>query len=141
MVTPYTESKIYSKKVTQFDEHPVFKGWNITNKQYNTRDPERKVTKILYKNPPEPSILELYRNYQSALEKDAVTLLYECNQKKMECVDGYVGAHLRQQFDIHVIGNKDGRYMFANLEQEGQITFIVLAVGNQSTDIHVIKIK
>ncbi|MCU7850571.1 MAG: OmpA family protein [Candidatus Thiodiazotropha sp. (ex Monitilora ramsayi)] len=141
LVTPYTGSKIYSKKVTQFDEYSVFKGWDKTNKQYNTQELEGKITKILYKNPPERSILELYRNYQSALEKDGVTLLYECNQKKKTCVDGYVGAHLRQQFGIHAIGNKDGRYMFARLQQEGQVAYIVLAVGNQSTDVHVIEMK
>ena len=141
LVSPYTGSSIYSKHVKQFDEYTVFKGWDKAAKQYNTQYLEGKVTKILYKNPPERSILELYRNYKSALEKDGVSLLYECNQKRKECVDGYVGAHLRQQFGISAIGNKDGRYMFAKLQQEEQVAYIVLAVGNQSTDVHVIEMK
>ena len=141
LVRPYDGSKIYSKDVIQYDEYRVFRGWNKEAKKYNTQMLEGKVTKILYKNPPERSVLELYRNYQSALEKEGVTILYECNQANMECVDGYIGAHLRQQFGIHAIGNKSGRYMFAKLEQEEQIAYLVLAVGEQSTDVHVVEIK
>ncbi len=141
LVTPYAGSSIYSKDVKQYDEYRVFKGWNKETKKYNTQILEGKITKILYKNPPERSVLELYRNYQSALEKEGVTILYECNQANMECVDGYVGAHLRQQFGIKAIGNKSGRYMFAKLDQEEQTAYLALAVGKQSTDVHVIEMK
>lgn len=141
LVTPYAGSRIYSKDVKQYDEYRVFKGWNKEAKKYITQVLEGKVTKILYKNPPERSILELYRNYQSALEKDGVTILYECNQANMECVDGHVGSQLRQQFGVHAIGNKSGRYMFAKLDLEEQTAYLALAVGKQSTDVHVIEMK
>ena len=141
LVTAYAGSSIYSKAVKQYDEYRVFQGWDKQNKKYNTQMLEGKVTKILYKNPPERSLLELYRNYQRALEKEGVTVLYECNQANLECVDGYVGAHLRQQFDIHAIGNKAGRYLFARLDLEEQTAYLVLAVGEQSTDVHVVEMK
>jgi len=141
LVTPYAGSSIYSKGVKQYDEYRVFKGWNKKEKKYNTQTFEGKITKILYKNPPERSVLELYRNYKSALEKQGVSILYECNQANKECVDGYVGAHLRQKFGVHAIGNKSGRYMFAKLDQEKQIAYLVLAVGEQSTDVHVVEMK
>jgi len=141
LVTPYAGSIIYSKDVKQYDEYRVFKGWAKQAKKYTTQMLEGKVTKILYKNPPERSVLELYRNYQSALEKEDISILYECNQAYKECVDGYVGAHLRQQFGIHAIGNKVGRYMYAKLEQEKQIAYLVLAVGKQSTDVHIVEMK
>lgn len=141
LVTPYEGSKIYSKSVKQFDEYRAFKGWIKEQKKYETQKLEGKVTKILYKNPPERSVLELYRNYRKALEKEGVTIIYECNQANMECVDGYVGGHLRQQFGIHAIGNKSGRYMFAKLEQEDQNAYLAIAVGGQSTDVHVVEMK
>lgn len=141
LVTPYDGSRIYSKDVKQYDEYRAFKGWIKEQKKYTTQLLEGKVTKILYKNPPDRSVLELYRNYRSALEKKGVTILYECNQANMECVDGYVGAHLRQQFSINAIGNKSGRYIFAKLEQEEQIAYLALAVGGQSTDVHVVEMK
>ena len=141
LVKPYEGSKIYSKNVAQFDEYSVFKGWDKATKKYNTQKLEGKVTKILYKNPPDRSVMELYRNYRSALEKEGVTILYECNQAKMECVDGYIGSTLRQQFGIHAFGRNSGRYMFAKLEQEEQVAYLVLVVGKQSTDVHVIEMK
>lgn len=141
LVTPYAGSSIYSKDVKQYDEYRVFKGWDKAEKKYNTQTLEGKITKILYKNPPERSVLELYRNYQDALEQQGVSILYECNQANMECVDGYVGAHLRQEFGIHAIGNKSGRYVFAKLDQEEQIAYLALAVGEQNTDVHVVEMK
>ena len=141
LVSAYAGSSIYSKDIKQFDEYRVFKGWDKETKEYRTEVLEGKITKILYKNPPERSVLELYRNYQSALETEGVNILYECNQSNMECVDGYVGAHLRQRFGIYAIGNKSGRYLFARLDQEDQLAYLVLAVGNQNTDVHVIEMK
>lgn len=141
LVSPYAGSTIYSKDVKQYDEYRVFKGWDKDAKKYNEETLEGKVTRIFYKNPPERSVLELYRNYETALKKEGVEVLYECNQKKMECVDGYVGAHLRQQFNIASIGNKDGRYMFAKLEQDDQTAYLMLAVGAANTDVHVVEMK
>jgi len=102
---------------------------------------EGKVTKILYNNPPELSVLELYRNYQNALKKEGGTLIYECNQSNLECVDGYVGANLRTKFAINGISNKVGRLMFAKLDQDEQIAYLLLAVGEKYNDVHVIEIK
>jgi outer membrane protein OmpA-like peptidoglycan-associated protein len=102
---------------------------------------EGKVTKILYKNPPERSMLEVYRNYRNAMAAEEVDLLYECNQDNKECVDGYVGAHLRQQFDLYALGNKRGRYLFTRLDQGDQVAYLILAVGDNNTDVHVVEVK
>ena len=142
LVKPYEGSKIYSKNVEAFAEYSVFKGWDKETKEYNTQTLEGKVTKIRYKNPPERSVLELYRNYQGALEREGVTVLYECNQAKMECIDGPIATStLRQQFGIHAFGRNSGRYMFAKLEQAEQVAYLVLLVGKQSTDVHVVEMK
>ncbi|MDJ0783624.1 MAG: OmpA family protein [Desulfosarcinaceae bacterium] len=141
LVTPYAGSSIYSKDVTQFDEHRVFMGWKKDSKEFKVQVLEGKITKILYKNPPERSILELYRNYKGALQQEGVELLFECDQGKKECIDGHVGNQLRQQFGIRAIKNRSGRYVLAKLNQEKQIVYLALAVGNQSTDVHVIEMK
>jgi OOP family OmpA-OmpF porin len=141
LVTPYAGSSIYSKDVKAFDAYRVFQGWDAAAKAYKTQTLEGKVTKLLYSNPKDRSVLELYRNYESALKKDGVTVLYECDQTKMECVNGYVGSHLRTQFGINGIGNKSGRLMFAKLEQDAQTAYLLLAVGDKYTDVHVVEMK
>ena len=141
LLKAYAGSTIYSKDVKKYDEYTVFKGWDKANKKYNTQTLEGKVTKILYKNPKERSQLEIYRNYEAALKKDGVEILWQCNQAKMECMDGYVGANIRTKFNLHAIGNKTGRYVFAKLEQEDQTAYLMLAVGDANTDIHVVEMK
>ncbi|GAC13281.1 OmpA family protein [Aliiglaciecola lipolytica] len=141
LVAPYSGSKIYQKDMKQYDEYKVFKGWNKEEKKYVTDTLEGKVTKILYVNPPERSVLELYRNYQNALKKNDIEIIYECNQADMECVNGYVGANLRSKFDLHGIGNKTGRYFFAKLEQDEQTAYLAIAVGEKYSDVHVIEMK
>ena len=141
LVSAYAGSSIYSKEVKEFDSYRVFMGWDKTTKEYKTQDLEGKVTKILYKNPPNRSVLELWRNYEAALKKSGVTVLFECDQAKKECMDRYVGAYLRRDFAINGIGNTDGHLMYARLDQGEQTAFLVLAVGANYTDVHVVEMK
>ncbi len=141
LVSSYEGSKVYRKDIKQYDEYRVFLGWDKEAKEYKTRMLEGKVTRILYTNPPERSVLELYRNYENALKSEGAEILYSCNQANMECTDRYVGATIRTQFGIHGIGNKSGRYMFAKLEQEDQTAYLALSVGDRNTDVHVVEMK
>lgn len=141
LLSAYEGSTIYSKDVKQYDEYKVFKGWVKETKTYDTEMMEGKVTKILYNNPPERSVLEMFRNYEAALKADGVQVLYECNQSNKECMDSYVGANIRREFGLHGIGNDAGRYLFARLEQEDQVAYVMLAVGAKHTDVHVVEIK
>ena len=141
LVTPYSGSSIHSKDVKAFDAYRVFMGWDAATKGHKTQTLEGRVTKLLYTNPANRSVLELYRNYESALKQGGAEVLYACDQAAKECVDGYVGATLRQQFGIHGIGNKTGRLMFAKVEQDAQTAYLVLAVGEKYTDVHVVEMK
>ncbi|PIR34512.1 MAG: hypothetical protein COV36_00635 [Alphaproteobacteria bacterium CG11_big_fil_rev_8_21_14_0_20_44_7] len=141
LLSAYEGSTIYSKDMKEYDEYKVFRGWDKETKEYNTEMLEGKVTKILYKNPKERSILELYRNYEAALATKGVEIIYSCNQANMECVNDYIGANLRNKFNISAIGNKAGRYVYAKLEQEDQIAYLILAVGEAYTDVHIIEMK
>lgn len=142
LVSAYEGSKIKSKDVKRYDEYTVFKGWDKEAKDFVTETLEGKVTRILYVNPQDRSELELYRNYQAALDREGVEILFECNQaKNNECMDRYVGATLRQQFQIHGITNKAGRYLFSRLEQDEQVAYVVLSVGDRYTDVHVVEMK
>ncbi|MGP1684580.1 MAG: OmpA family protein [Giesbergeria sp.] len=141
LVTPYAGSSIYSKDAKEFDTYRAFLGWDAAAKAYKTQTLEGKVTKLLYTNPQNRSQLELYRNYENALKQKGVAVLFECDQANKECVDGYIGAHLRTQFGINAIDNKSGRLMFARLEQDAQTAYLLLAVGDKFTDVHVIEMK
>jgi len=141
LVAAYAGSSIYSKDVKEFDAYRVFKGWDKSAKAYKTESLEGKVTKILYKNPPKRSLLEIYRNYENAFKSSGVTVLYACDQANKECMDAYVGANLRREFGLAAIGNKSGRYLFARLDRDDQTAYLMLAVGDANTDVHVVEMK
>jgi OmpA-OmpF porin, OOP family len=141
LVTPYAGSSLYSKDVKAFDAYRVFQGWDAKAKAYKTQTLEGRVSKLLYSNPKNRSALELYRNYQSALKQSGAKVLYECDQARKECVDGYVGARLRTEFGINGIDNKSGRLMFVKLEQDAQTAYLLLAVNDKYTDVHVVEMK
>ncbi len=141
LITSYAGSSIYSKDVKTYDAYRVFMGWDKAAKAYKTQTLEGKVTRILYTNPAQRSLLEIYRNYESVLKKAGAIVLFECDQAKKECVDGYVGAHLRTEFGINGIGNQSGRLLFAQLDQGAETAYLLLAVGDKYTDVHVVEIK
>jgi outer membrane protein OmpA-like peptidoglycan-associated protein len=142
LVGAYEGSTIHSKEVTEYDEYTMFKGWEKETKRYITDSLEGKVTKLLYTNPEGRSILEIFRNYEKALAQDGAKILYTCNQEKnRECMDTYVGASLRREFQLHSIYNKDGRYLIAKLHQDTHTAYIMLGVGQKYTDIHIVEMQ
>lgn len=141
LVVPYEGSSLHNKQVKEFDAYSLFKGWNKQSKAYVTEALEGKVTKIHYKTPPGRSEIEIYHNYRAALTQAGAQILYECDQTKVECMDTYVGSLLRQRFGIQSIGNRTGHYMAAKLERDNQTAYVVIGVGPQDADVHVVEMK
>ncbi len=141
LIAPYEGSTIRRKQVKEFDEYQAFKGMDASGKQATGLQLEGKITKILYKIPPERSILEIYRNYEDAVNRAGAEILYSCDQKKQECAKRYAAPTLQKYSDIHSISNLAGRYLLARVEQDEHTAYIAIAVGQISTDIHVIEVK
>ncbi len=141
LIAPYEGSTIRRKDVKEFDEYSAFTGMDETGKQPTSLSLEGKVTKILYKQPKERSILELFRNYEMAVKQAGGRILFSCNQEKYECVKAYAGPTLQKLSDLHAISNTAGRYLLAQIEQDEQVAYIAIAVGQSHTDIHVIEVK
>ena len=142
LIAAYEGSKIYSKSIKEYDEYQLFKGYDKAQKQYLTETLEGKITLILYTNPPERSALEIYRNYQQAVNKVGAEIIFECNQAKdRECIDSYVGANLRKKFNIHGIYNNTGRYMISKLNNDQYNAYLVIGVIDKYTDVHIIEMR
>lgn len=142
LIAAYEGSKIYSKKFKEFDEYELFKGFDNEKKEFITEYLEGKVTKILYTNPKERSELEIYRNYKQAIDKEGAEVIFECNQgRNLQCINRYVGANLRKRFGINGIGNKSGRYMINKLQNDQYNAYLIVAVGDKYTDIHIVEMK
>lgn len=141
LITPYEGSTIKRKKVQEFDEYSAFTGMDESGKNPTGLSLEGKVTKIFYTKPKERSILEVFRNYEDAIEREGAEILYTCNQEKKECVKRYAGPTLQKFSDIHAISNLKGRYLLSRFSQDEHTAYVAIAVGQTFTDIHVIEVK
>ena len=141
LVSPYEGSEIRRKKVIQFDEYDAFTGMDDSGKNPTGLALEGKVTKVFYNKPKDRSILEVFRNYETAVVQSGAEILYTCNQEEKECVERYAGPTLQKYSDIHAISNLAGRYLLARIRQEEQTAYVAIAVGQNFTDIHVIEVQ
>lgn len=141
LVSPYEGSDIRRKDVKEFDEYSAFMGMDETGKDPTGLQLEGKVTRILYTKPKERSILEVFRNYETAIEQAGAEILFSCNQEKTECAKAYAGPTLQKYSNIHSVYNLVGRYMLAKLADGDNTAYIAIAVGPSFTDIHVVEVK
>jgi OOP family OmpA-OmpF porin len=140
LLKPYEGSAIRHKNVQKFDEYSAFFGMDQTGEQPVELELKGKITKLIYSNPKERSIFEIFQNYHMALEQGGAKILYQCNQKKYECAKRYAGPTFQKLSDIHSITNLVGRYLLAKIENAGHTAVIAVAIGEQFTDIHIIEI-
>lgn len=141
LISPYEGSTIRRKKVLEFDEYHAFTGMDDSGQEATTIDLEGRVTKINYVNPKDRSRLEMIRNYEAAMLSAGAEIIYQCNQDELECVARYAGPTFQKTSDIHAMANLAGRYLLARINQGDEVAYIAIAVGQSSTDVHVIEVK
>ena len=140
LVTSYEGSKLLRKTVQEFDEYQAFMGIDTIGNKPMGLKLSGKVTKLYFSHPKKRSILEVFKNYQIALEQNGATLLYQCDQKNYECAKNYAGPTLQKFSGINSISNLLGRYLLARIEKSNQTAYVAVAVGEQFSDVHVIEI-
>jgi OOP family OmpA-OmpF porin len=78
LVSRYPGSCITSYRTSDFDEFTLPLGKVNGEGLAKGKQLEGKITYIKYETPPERSILEIYRNYESALKNAGFEILYSC---------------------------------------------------------------
>ncbi len=142
LITPYEGSDLRRKNVTEFDEYSAFTGMDEAGKETTSLELEGKITRLFYTKPKERSILEVYRNYEAALDQAGAEILFTCDQKKNNgCVPRYAGPTLQKLQGLHAMANTVGRYVLAKIEQAEQEAYVAIVVGQTFTDIHVVEVK
>ena len=77
LVTRYPGSVIYQYATHEFDEFKLPVG-KVVKDEPKSQRVEGKITRIVYTNPPNRSVLEIYRNYETALRRAGLQTLFEC---------------------------------------------------------------
>lgn len=140
LLSAYEGSNLRRKDVKDFNVYDVFTGADDQGKPAGF-SVEGKITRILYKDPKDRSVLEIYRNYESALVNAGAEILYQCNQAKGECIKRYARRALSKFNKLSTISNTDGRYLLGKIKKADYTAFVVVAVGKGFTQIDVAEIK
>ena len=80
LVNPYEGSQLRRKNIQEYDEYNAFLGMDESGEKPIDLELKGKVTKLVYSQPKDRSILEVYTNYQQALEQAGANILYQCNK-------------------------------------------------------------
>lgn len=141
LVSPYAGSTLRKSSVVEFGEYRAFTGMDATGKEPTGIALEGRITKLLYSKPGERSVLEVFRNYELAMQDAGAEILYSCNQDELECAERYAGPTLQQYSGIMSVANLNGRYLLARLTNADAAAYIAIAVGQNFTDVHVVELK
>lgn len=141
LISSYEGATLRKKDVKEFDEYRTFEGTDTKSDEPVGTDLEGKVTRIVYKNPAKRSVLEIYRNYEAALQKAGAEIVHQCNQAKYECVKRYAQGALNKHSKISTITNTAGRYILGKVTQDDHVAYVAIAVGPSYTQIDVVEIK
>ena len=68
LVSPYEGSDLRRKDVKEFDEYNAFMGTDESGKEPTGLALEGRVTRLFYTKPKDRSILEVFRNYETAVK-------------------------------------------------------------------------
>jgi len=140
LISAYEGSDLRRKDVKEFDEYNAFTGMDESGEEPTGIALQGKVTRILYKQPGERSILEVFRNYEMAITESGAEILFQCNQEESECAARYAGPTMLEYSDIQSVSNLAGRYLLARFDEADHVAFVAVAVGQTFTDIHVVEV-
>ncbi len=121
----YEASEITKYEQQQFNEYallvkPATKDGGVAKNPGSTQNLEGKVTRITYRAPAERTTLEVFRNYQAALDAAGLEVLFEC---KNEACGGRKFTHaVVAKSNYLVMGEsyRDFRYLAAKLTRPEQ---------------------
>jgi len=147
LISRYPGSYIAKYLTKEFDEFslpmgPVEEENQITKNQHL----EGKITRIVYVAPAGRTVLEVFRNYQSALKKAGFETLFSCGPQG--CGSSVANAYANSGDNADYWGPQHGiRYVSAKLARPEGDVYVSLLIDNQGPDsranaeLYVIEVK
>ncbi|HKZ52316.1 MAG TPA: DUF4892 domain-containing protein [Candidatus Acidoferrales bacterium] len=141
LIKPYTGSTIWERQVVEFDEAVIPLGpGDKDHKLTQSQRLEGKITRLNYKVPEGRSILEVYRNYETALKQAGFEVLYTCGPK--EAKDCGPGVTLPYWFGNKTwVSSWESRYLTARLARPEGDAWVAVESRPGHTYILVVETK
>ncbi|MCF8339291.1 MAG: OmpA family protein [Bacteroidales bacterium] len=126
MISRYEGSVIKGYEQFEYDRAKFPSGKEDGELQTTTL--EGKLTKIFYRAPERPSVLQVQRNYQMALQDAGFEILYKCDKHGLS--NKYIGG-----MGQHLFYDQDAYYILARMPgEEGHIYASIAISGHKNRD-------
>ncbi len=139
LVSRFPGSQIQKYSVKEFDEYNFIKGIDLEKGEFVGKKLAGRVTRIVYSNPKERSTLEIYKNFEMALNKGGMKTIFQCSGEG--CGAGISASHWSRFNGISAYTGNKSRYLAGRIESGGQEAYVSVMVGRNRTQVDVIEIK
>jgi OmpA-OmpF porin, OOP family len=138
LVSRYPDSKLTKSEVEDFGKYKLVTGLDVKAMAFATQDLEGEVTRLIYENPPGRSTLEIFRNYQQALEKAGARILFACEEDR--CGPAFARSKWNQTNGLFAASDGDPRFLAAMLIKGDTRAYLAVMVGKRRTQVDVVEI-
>lgn len=139
LLSRYPGSTVTSKTAKEFDSYTLVESLEVDGMKFGGRPLEGQVTRLVYQNPKERSTLEIFRNYQTALEGAGAKVLFTCEQDT--CGPGFVRSAWNRFNGLFAASDGDPRYLAAEVRQGETTAYVAVMVGRARTQVDVVEIR
>jgi outer membrane protein OmpA-like peptidoglycan-associated protein len=136
LVTRYAGSTVVDRKAEAFGQYMLMTGFDRQG-ALQGRQLEGKVTRLTYRNPAGRSTLEIFRNYQAALEKAGLEPIFTC--ALAECGPAYARSAWGRFNGLFVATDGDPRYLAGSLRTKEGTAYVAVMVGRTRTQLDVVE--
>jgi outer membrane protein OmpA-like peptidoglycan-associated protein len=139
LVTRYPGSKVKKHDAQEFAAYKLVVAIEPKKSEFQGRDLEGRLTRIVYENPADRSTLEIFRNYEEALAKAGGEILFRCE------LDGCGPAYARSAWNrfngLFAASDGDPRYLAARVARGDAEAFVAVMVGKRRTQLDVVEMQ
>ena len=131
LITRYQGSSIRGYSQIKFEEFVLPLGPVASNRFTKSQMITGKLTRILYVAPAGRSTLEVFTNYQQAMNQAGFQTLFECRKEQCGAFSNVLYPFGRALNEIAYSIPEDQRYFAASLSHPGGITYVSLYVARE----------
>ncbi len=137
LLSAYAGSTIESRKVEEFGNYKLVKGRDEKG-GFVSEELKGKLTRIVYRNPPDRSTLEIFTNYEKALTGKGMGTKWRCELD--ECGPAFARSAWGRFNGLFAAADGDPRYLAGRVTGGKTIAYLAVMVGRARTQVDVVEI-
>lgn len=138
LISAYPGSTLTRGDTKAFAEYKLVTGYDAKQKKLLGKSLEGKLTRNHYQNPTRRSVLEIYKNYERALQTAGAEILFTC--ANTECGPSWASSMWNRFNGIKTFTPQNARYIAAHIKNAaGADAYVAIMIGKRRSSIDVLE--